>query len=446
MAGDPVTAAPADLPQLAPRWLSRSAWIAVAATANLAVTFGYQWFPVVKLGAGAETDALFVSAIVPQIVLSVISTSLTSVLTPMLSTASATAFRMQAWTVGLGVALAAAALNGVLYLSAGIWVPWLVPGFDAPVRALTLDLVRVQLIGAFFTMLLAVQWSASYARDRFLWVEASGMLAGTVALAGAWWSMDRYGVYAVAWALTFRAGLQVVLLMPALGRVTRPAWHAAGGMEMWRRLLPLLGGSVYYKADPIVERVLASFALPGHLSLFHLAQQVYAGGNQVLTRALINPIMPRLARHAKQAEWAAFTQLVRHRVLLSSLLFAVAWLGLLVAGRPVMHVALRAWLEPEQVRLLHALLVLLVGVWFGGAAGQVFTVAFYAFGNTVTPTRTGVVAFTLAIPLKIAAYWMGGILGLAVATSLYTFGTAVVHHLFLRRDIGRLAAAAGTVP
>jgi putative peptidoglycan lipid II flippase len=443
MAGDPVTAAPADLPQPSPRWLSRSAWIAVAATANLAVTFGYQWFPVVKLGAGAATDALFVSAIVPQVVLSVISTSLTSVLTPMLSTASVTAFRMQAWTVGLGVALAAAALNGALYVSAGLWVPWLVPGFDAPLRALTLDLVRVQLIGAFFTMLLAVQWSASYARDRFLWVEASGTLAGIVGLVGAWWSMDRYGVHAVAWALALRAALQVLLLMPALGRVARPDWRAAGGMDIWRRLLPLLGGSIYYKADPVVERILVSFALPGHLSLFHLAQQVYAGGNQVLTRALINPIMPHLARHAKAADWAAFRQLVRHRVVLSTGLLAAVWVGVLIVGRPVMHLVLRSWLDETQITLLHALLVLLAGVWFGGAAGQVFTVGFYAFGNTVTPTRTGVIGFTAAIPLKIAAYWLGGILGLAVATSLHVLGMAAVHHVFLRRDLDRMALAAG---
>lgn len=415
----------------------------MAATANLAVTFGYHWLPVVKLGVGSATDALFVSAIVPQMVLSVISTSLTSVLTPLLSTASATAFRTQAWTVGLGVTLAAALLNGVLFASAAIWVPLMVPGFDPGTRTLTLDLVRVQLIGAFFTMLLAVNWSASYARDRFLWVEISGTLAGIVGLVGAWWSMGAYGVHAVAWALALRAGLQVLLLMPALGRFTRPDWHAAGGREIWRRLLPLLGGSIYYKADPIVERILASFALPGHLSLFHLAQQIYAGGNQLLTRALINPIMPRLARHAQRADWDAFRELVRHRVLLSSALFAVAWLGLLVAGRPMMRVVLQPWLEPSQVDLLHALLMLLVGVWFGGAAGQVFTVAFYAFGNTVTPTRTGVVGFTLAIPLKIVAYWLGGILGLAVATSLYTMGTALVHHLLLRRDVGRLASAAG---
>lgn len=447
-AGD-VSREPRPIPPGHHSWrASLSAPILLGSTAavNLAVTFAYHWLPVVTLGVGTSTDALFVSAVIPQVVLSVISTSLASVLTPLLATASPTLFRAQAWTFTWGIALAAAVLNGLLFASAPLWVTWLVPGFTPEAVMLTITLVRVQLIGAFFTMLLTVPWSASYARDRFLWVELSGTMAGAVCLAGAWALIDRYGVHAVAWGLAARAALQVLLLMPVLGRVARPEWSAVGGTEVRRRLLPLLGGALYYKADPIVERVLASFALPGHLSLFHLAQQIYGAGNQVLTRALINPVMPRLARHASTHDWLAFRQLVRHRVLASSAVFGAAWLALVLVGRPVMRVALQAWLELPQIDLLHALLVLLAGVWFGGAAGQVFTVAFYAFGNTVTPTRTGVVAFTLAIPLKIAGYWLGGILGLAVATSVYTLGTAVAHHFYLRRDLGRVSIAAEAAP
>lgn len=422
--------------------LPAPALIGAAAATNLAVSFGYHWLPVVKLGVGSATDALFVSTLVPQVVLSVVSTSLTSVLTPLLSTARDDQFRTHAWTFGQGVGLGAGLLTALLMATAGLWVPWMAPGFAPEVQALTVSLVRIQLIGAFFTMLLTVSWSAAYARDRFLWVEVSGTLASSVGLAAAWAGMGAYGVRAVAWALTLRAALQVLLLGSALGRYSRPAWQAVGGGEVWRRLAPLLGGSIYYKADPVVERMLASFALPGHLSLFHLAQQVYAAGNQILTRALINPVMPRLARDAAAHDWPAFVGLVRGRVIACAVLLAGAWLTLLLAGRPVLAMALARWLTPDQIGLLHALLVLLLGVWLGGAAGQVFTVAFYAFGNTATPTRVGVVAFTMAIPLKIAAYWAGGILGLAVATSLYTVGTAVAHLVLLRADIRRRAALA----
>ena len=87
------------------------------------------------------------------------------------------------------------------------------------------------------------------------------------------------------------------------------------------------------------------------------------------------------------------------------------------------------------------------GVWLGGAAGQVSTVSFFALGDTTTPTKVGVVGFTVAIPIKIVFYWWWGVVGLAVATSLYTAGNAVAHQILLHRAIGRRAApAAAQVP
>ena len=101
----------------------------------------------------------------------------------------------------------------------------------------------------------------------------------------------------------------------------------------------------------------------------------------------------------------------------------------------------------DQIDVLHGLLLALVGVWLGGAAGQVLTVGFFAVGNTDTPTRVGVVGFTLAIPLKIICYRWGGILGLALAASIYTVGTAVAHGVLLRRDLrARVELQPGAVP
>lgn len=425
--------------------LSQPAVLALLAGLNLLVTVGYQWLPVARLGVGVATDALFVSAIVPQVILSVASSGLTSVLTPLLATASADRFRVQAWTYAHGVGLAALALNGALFLAAPWWVTWLVPGFEPAAQALTVDLVRAQLAGALATMLLMVAWSADYARRRFVWVEASGILAGVIGLAVATALLPRYGVHAVAWAMSLRSVLQLALLVPGWGRYARPDWRAAGGRTAFTRLLPLMGGATYYKLDPMVERVLASFAPAGHLSLLHLGQQAYAAGNQILTKALVNPIMPALAELAAARAWPDFARLTRRRLVAVLGLAAAAWLALALIGRPLLGSVLGRWLGPAEIALLHVILVALGGVWLGGAAGQVSTVGFFALGDTRTPTAVGVVGFTLAIPLKIVFYWWWGVVGLAVATSIYTGGNAVAHQLLLRRGIARRAAL-GAVP
>ena len=417
--------------------LSQPAVLALLAGLNLIVTFGYQWLPVARLGVGAATDALFVSAIVPQVILAVVSSGLASVLTPLLATTEAHAFRVHTWTYAQGVGLVAVALNGALFLGAPVWVAWLVPGFDAAGRALTTDLVRIQLAGAVATMLLMVAWSADYARRRFVWVEASGILAGLVGLAGVAIYLPRYGVHAVAWAMSLRSILQLALLVPGWGRYARPDWAVAGGATVWRRLLPLIGGATYFKLDPMVERVLASFAPSGQLSLLHLGQQAYAAGNQIMTKALINPAMPALAELAAARAWPDFSRLSYRRLAVVLLLATAAWVGLVLVGRPILALVLAGWLEAPQIALLHVILIALGGVWLGGAAGQVSTVSFFALGNTRTPTLVGVVGFTLAIPVKIVFYWWWGVVGLAVATSIYTVGNACAHQILLHRAVRR---------
>jgi peptidoglycan biosynthesis protein MviN/MurJ (putative lipid II flippase) len=422
--------------------LSQPAVLALLAGLNLLVTVGYQWLPVARLGVGVATDALFVSAIVPQVILSVVSSGLTSVLTPLLATADADRFRVQAWTYAHGVGLAALALNGVLFLAAPWWVTWLVPGFEPSARALTVGLVRAQLVGALATMLLMVAWSADYARRRFVWVETSGILAGIIGLGVAAALLPRYGVHAIAWAMSLRSVLQLALLVPGWGRYARPDWRAAGGGTAFARLLPLMGGATYYKLDPMVERVLASFAPAGHLSLLHLAQQASAAGNQIITKAIVNPIMPALAEFAAARSWPDFARLTWRRLTIVLTVTAAAWTAMALVGRPMLDLVLGRWLVAADIALLHLILVALGGVWLAGAAGQVLTVGFFALGDTRTPTTVGVVGFTVGIPLKIVCYWGWGVVGLAIATSAYTAGNAVAHHLLLRRGIRRRAAIA----
>lgn len=417
------------------------ATLATLAALNLFISFGYQWLPVVKHGVGAATDALFVSTLVPQIVLSIVSGSLASVLTPMLATADAASFRAQAWTFAQVMGLASAVANGLLGVAAPLWVPWIVPGFDAANTALTVSLVRVQLIGAVATMFLMVGWSAYHARRQFVWVEVSGSIAGVVGLLWAWWAMPGAGVMAFAWGMTVRAVVQVLLLLPGLGPYARPSWRHADGTTVWRRVLPLLGGATYYKLDPLLERLLASFAPVGHLSVLHLAQQVYAAGSSILTKALINPVLPTLAQAASQRAWPAVEAMGRRRLLIVVSCAAAAWLPLLVVGRPAMQAALAPWLPPDEISRLHAVLMALAGVWLGGLAGQLLTVGFFAVGETRTPTLVGVIGFTLAIPVKILGFIGWGVVGLAAASSAGSLGNAITHRLLLSRHLRRRAAA-----
>ena len=54
-------------------------WLAAS---NVFLVVGFHWYVVTRLGIGVERDALFAALAIPQLVLAVVSTSLTYVVVP----------------------------------------------------------------------------------------------------------------------------------------------------------------------------------------------------------------------------------------------------------------------------------------------------------------------------------------------------------------------------
>jgi putative peptidoglycan lipid II flippase len=226
--------------------------------------------------------------------------------------------------------------------------------------------------------------------------------------------------------------LQLLLLLPILGAYARPDFRGEAAGEAWRRLRPLLLGTSYYKTDQLVDRFLASMAAAGGLSILHLAQQMYGAGHQVLNASIAAPLVPRLAGAAKARDRAAFGSLWRSGERKLGLFTLTVVAGLILVGVPALEVLLgHGEFRPEQVRQLWWLLLALAGTWVGGALGQIFSAAFYATGDTHTPTRIGVIGFTLGLILKVVGFLTYGILGIAVGTSIYFLLNAVALRLAL---------------
>src|SRR6185295_8483586 len=106
--------------------MKRTVTLALLAGTNILVTLLFQWYVITQLGVGIETDALFAGMALPTLILSVVSTSLTHVLVPLLATENETTFRENAWGFFLGVGALFTAVALVLFVTAGFWVPWVV--------------------------------------------------------------------------------------------------------------------------------------------------------------------------------------------------------------------------------------------------------------------------------------------------------------------------------
>lgn len=389
------------------------------AFANMALAFAYQWYVVTMFGAGGVTDALVAAMVLPQLVLAIFSNSLTQVLVPLLATRDGDDLRNVAWGFALGVGGLFGALSLVLIATAPCWVSWTVPGFTSEQVALTVRLAVVQLFGMVFIAMVAVFSAVSHARQRFVWAESMGLVATVVSLIVLVWGLPRFGIVAAAWGLFSRPLVQTLLLLPVAGRFCWPSWKSVPLRETWRRLRPLVIGTAYYKTGPLVDRILTSMAIPGAMTLLHLAQQLYGAGSTVVSKALATPMIPVQAKHAACGNWQAFRAVLKQRLVQCGLLTLVCWCMVLIAGDRLLPFLFANRLAPSDIDQLWWLLVLLGGMWVGGSLGSISSGAYYATGDTKTPSRLGIITYTVYVPIKVFLFWQFGLAGLALSISAF---------------------------
>lgn len=404
------------------------------AICNAVLLIMMPWYVVLRLGVGIETDAFFASGALPQLIFSVVSFSVGHVLVPLLATEDAESFRRDAWGFFLSITGFFSLLALMLYLTSSYWVPKMVLGFSDQAKYLTIHLSRIQLLSMIGNASVVVLWSVYYARQRFIWVELSSLLANVAALLYLFWLLPSQGIVAAAWATVLNLGFKALLLMPVLGRWQRPQWNSYALKQAWRRVKPFLFGQTYSRTDPLIDRVLTSMGRAGDLSSLYIGQQIYSAINLIINKAISTPTVPRLAIVAKSGDWPAFRKLYRSRLLWMAGISALGCILFLIFGEGTLRLVVgHGGITAGSVRVLWWMMVALLGVLVGGPLGQVTSVAFYAMGDTKTPTKLFILSFTVYIPIKVFAFFQYRLIGLAIAISAHLIVNFLLQLLVLER-------------
>ena len=417
-------------------------WLAALAAANIllsSLTYGYVLFVV---GPGPQTDALFASIAVPRLILAVIGGSLTQVLLPVLAVQTAEDAGRSGWNLFLLLGSGLIALEILLHVLAPFWVAAVVPGFSEESRSFTVVLSRIHLAGMVVSVLCGVLATVHQANKRFVRVELISLFAAGSSFLFLLWALEGHGVKAAAWAVLLRTGVQLLLLLPGAVRFCVPDWRNPVVVEIWCRFKPLLFGTAYYKLGPMIDRFLSSMSPAGGLSLFYFGQQAVSMVNDIIYKAFTIPTIPLLSRHAQAQDWPGFRSLLRRRLLIVGTVTGAGYLTFLVLGEWILSgIASHARLSDADVRIFWWIIVALVGFLIAGALGQITSAAFYAKGNTATPTKVGVFGFTLGILFKIVGFFQFGLVGIAAATTLYYILNFVVLLILQKRELVHAGAS-----
>jgi putative peptidoglycan lipid II flippase len=357
---------------------------------------------------------------VPQLVLVVISGSLTHVLVPILAGENEIRQRQDAWSLIFLVGCLFSFMAILLFVTASFWVPISVPGFDEVGKALTIELTRIQLLGMMFTAINGVLISFYCARQQFVWAELIPIVSSIIVFPFLIWGLPLYGVVAAVWVSTLRMVMQTILLAYGVGKPVRLDLKSVAIKQAWMQIKPLLLGTAYYKTDPLVDRFLLSTVSSGSLSLYFLAQQIYGAISQILDKAIAAPVVPILSKLYKQGNEADFINLYYRKLMQIGVISLVGVLFIALFGQEMLYFFVgHGNISPKNISELWWIMIWLGGMFVGGVAGQISSSAFYASGDTKTPTRIGIYSYTFYMPLKIVLFYFYGVQGIAIITSAF---------------------------
>ena len=411
-------------------------------------SFAVQWVIIAHLGASVDADALFAGYTIPQVIISLGIDSLVFVLVPLLASRSEADLVESGWQLFIGIGVTFLALAIVLRAATPLLIHLMVPGLSTAGKQLATALAKIQVLSIVGAACYALLTSLYQVRNRFLLPALCVLLASMAGLGLLLWKLPSRGVYLAAWIQLLINTLPALLLLPVLGPIGPFRLNIGLIKQVFRALRPLVLGAAYYRSGIFVDRLLASFLMPGSIVIQDMCGRVHIAIARMINQGLVTPVVPVLSRLAENRKWDEFRAVVRVKALNMFLINATILAGIVLGGFAVRHILPAAVLRhvlgnlsPQTTTKLVAVFLASSGLVLFSGLSHIFATAYYSEGDTVTPTKIGAVSYTVGLLLKVVGFFTAGLIGIALATSLHSLLYAYVLWCFL--EPGKISSAVG---
>jgi putative peptidoglycan lipid II flippase len=332
---------------------------------------------------------------------------------------------------------------------------WLVaPGFDPELRFLVERLIVILFPTVAFLVVGAWCMGVLHAHGRFFWpnfapifwsLASAGALIAFVGRTG----MDP--VYVLAWGVVAGSLLQVLVQLPAtrgtLGRLTPAAgWSDPAVRRVVALFLPMMLGTGVAQVSSLVDVQIATFLGDASVATLAYAQRIYTLPLSLFGVAVAQVALPTLAYEAAAVEAGGAgppPEDLREELSISwqrmAFLILPSTVGLVAFGRPAVSLLFERgrFAAGDTTAVTWVVAAYAAGLLAYGSA-RLLATAFYAFHDTRTPVRIGVLSLVVNVVLGISLAWLLGTPGIALATALAAALSAVLLARALRRRLGSI--------
>lgn len=405
------------------------------ASLQLIASLGYQLIVLALLGAGPSTDAWVGAQAVPGVIFAIFVGVVHGAWQGRLASCSdenGEWLRLQRTANGQVLLLCIPAFIALTSTSKW-WIDIVFIGFDAAQVDLASRLSFPLLAASVISIQCALATAALRGRDRFILCEVITLATNVASIAIVGMLIPVYGIEGAAWLTLARSIVIAIILFFLCGRPWPSLRFAIEDSASWFAARPLLAGGLIYKSGPLIDRIFASTSPVGGMTIFNFSQMGASAVGNVLERAITIPLAPKIARLAKDKEWALVASAVRTNLLR----------GLFVPiGAATCILVLSPWwvdifqfllnLDVQQARESLRICLVFTLLLYPLSVGSTIVSSLYIIGETKTVARVGIVGFILSLLIKYISFKAAGLIGLAIGICLYHLMNFLVMVLILK--------------
>jgi len=401
-------------------------------------------------GRSDAMDAFLAAALVPSLLVNLISESMNQALVPTLVRVREQEGRDRAQQLLssslLWMCLLLAIASSVLALLAHGFFPLIASQFPPAKLALAVRLFYGLLPMVLITGIATNCTAVLNTLDRFALPALAPIVISVSVLAGALLFGARFGIWAMVYATlagSLLHALIVVWMMEARGFSFRLRWY--GMTEATREVAgqygPVLLSAVVSSGGLLVDQSMAAMLPSGSVSALVYANRFVGVVIALLAGAVSTAIVPYISRMIARRDWAGCRHTLRTWVRITAFVSVPVAIALIANARPLVRIAFQHGnFGPSDTAVVGSVL----GMYAIQIPFFVISRVYYRF--LVAMRRTdlilycGILNLGLDIVLNLVLMRWFGVAGIALATSLWTVSTFFYLWYWSRKLLARASA------
>lgn len=396
-------------------------------------------------GTGMERDAYASAYTLFYVPVLLLSSCITSTVVPLYVSARDRESRLAADRFAANCAaffaLASLVLALIMLLLAEPLVKLVVGGFDPEKQRLTAQLTRIMLPSLPFVILSILFSSVLNANERYKAGQLFGFPLTLCVICATVLFARRYGIRAVAWGV-FAAGIiQMLILLPLLGKGILCNFRLNFKDERLRQLLllalPALLSMAVNELNHVIDKSICSYLEPGDPAAMDYAYRLITFATGVLALPLTTVMFSKISRQAAGQNHEGIVRVLHQASqVLSMILLPVTLVGCVLSVDVIRLAYMHGSFDQHSLVVTSGAFAYYLAGILGFGLRDVFNRAFHARQDTKTPMRVAFLTVVLNIVLNLILSRVMGVNGLALATTISCGLGAVVLAALLRLRLG----------